>query len=246
MQYAEHRRIMAGIRHQVTLTTTYPAIVLALLATLLLAAAHLLGNEVVSMLQDFGVAIPLPTRLLVELVGLTNYVTMGVAAAVATILIVGPRTWRGGLKRVPMFGPVWRWTAQAEFCQLMSLIVERDVPLSTALRLTAGGLHDRDLSNAALRLAFAADRGTPLGVALAAESEFSPTLAPWLGWAQQSNTTAYGFATAAQIFLARVRSQVSLLKIVLPPMMLVLVGWGVAFLAAALLLPMVTLVRSLS
>lgn len=246
MQYAEHRRTLDGLRQQVMLSTVYPAIVLAGLIVVLFGAAHLIGSGAQQLLEEFGVAVPLPTYLLIQFGKLSIYLALGIAAVAATVLVLGPGQWRGGWKRLPLIGPAWRWTAQAEFCQLLSLLVERNMPLPAALRLTADGLTDESVAAASRRLAAAVERGVPLGTAVGGERTFARTLSPWLGISQQSGALADGLATAAEMFRARVRSQVGLLKTVLPPIMLVLVGWGVSFIGLAFFMPLLSLIRALT
>ncbi|MBL9123189.1 MAG: type II secretion system F family protein, partial [Planctomycetaceae bacterium] len=130
--------------------------------------------------------------------------------------------------------------------QLLGLLVEQQLPLPQALRLTGAGLDDPSLRAAALQVAGEVERGASLSSAIASQRRFAPTLSPWLAASERASALAGGLKTAAELFQARVQSQIELLKIVLPPIMLVVVGWGVTFVAVALIYPAVSLIRDLT
>ena len=42
-------------------------------------------------------------------------------------------------RKIPVVGGVWQYTSWAEFCHLLALLLETDLPLPEALRLTGRG-----------------------------------------------------------------------------------------------------------
>ena len=55
------------------------------------------------------------------------------------------------LYRLPMVGPLLRWSHLAQFSRLMGLLLEQDASLPDALRLTAAGLRDANLARGCRR-----------------------------------------------------------------------------------------------
>ena len=79
---------------------------------------------------------------------------------------------------VPLVGPVWRWAGLFNFSRLMALLLGQQVPLPSALRLTAAGLRESDLAAACREAAEEVEAGRSLSECLAEFWQFPPSLRP--------------------------------------------------------------------
>ena len=111
------------------------------------------------------------------------------------------------LYRLPMLGPLLRWSRLAKFSRLMGLLLEQQVSLPDALRLTAAGLSDADLARGCRLAADDAENGGPLDECLAARRQFPASLIPMIQWGQQTPALPDAFYAAAEMFAGAVRSQ---------------------------------------
>ena len=82
------------------------------------------------------------------------------------------------LYRVPMVGPLLRWSHLAQFARLMGLLLEQQVSLPDALRLTAAGLRDANLARGCCRVADDTEKGRALDESMAAQAAVPGQLDP--------------------------------------------------------------------
>ena len=147
---------------------------------------------------------------------------------------------------IPLFGPLWAWTNQAQFSQLMSLLTSYQVSLPEALRMTGEGLVDQNLGRVCHRLADAVEKGRPLAECVAESSYFTRSLVPLAEWGQANSTLPEAFGIAGEVFEERARLQVDWLCATLPPITFIVVATAVAAMLTSLLMPLVDLITMLS
>ncbi len=150
------------------------------------------------------------------------------------------------LYRLPMVGPLLRWSHLAQFARLMGLLLEQDVSLPDALRVTAAGLRNANLARGCCRVADDVEQGRPLDESLAARRQFPASLIPMIQWGQQAPALADAFRAAAEMFEGRVRSQGTLLETMLLPIMFLAIVIFVGFFVIAMFLPLISLITRLS
>ena len=173
---------------------------------------------------------------------------MGLLALVPVLLAAMPQVrWLSPLlHRIPMIGPLLRWSHAAQAARLMSLLLEQRVPLAEALRLTSDGLRDADLAWGCRRVADNVENGQVLYERMAAMRQFPRSMIPLIEWGQRAPALPDGFRAAAEMFEGRARSQGSVLAVVLLPVMLLLIAGFVGIFATAMFLPMISLIDKLS
>ncbi|MFO0911217.1 MAG: type II secretion system F family protein, partial [Isosphaeraceae bacterium] len=105
---------------------------------------------------DFGIPLPVMTVAVIQIgrlfamswAGLVELAIALVVIAVFTRLLTGADQRRGFLSTIPVIGQVWRNTSLAEFCHLLALLLESEVPLPEAASLTAEGIGDARIARA--------------------------------------------------------------------------------------------------
>lgn len=165
-------------------------------------------------------------------------------AAILTGVMRGKAAWAQDLcYNVPVLGPLWRWGRLAEFSRLMGVLLEQQVPLPTALRLTADGLGDPSLAAGCRRLAELVAGGAGLADSLPRVRQFPASLRPIVQWGQQIPALPEAFRAAAEMYEGRARSQAMFLEVILLPLVLLLVLVAVSLLLFGVMLPIVMLIR---
>jgi len=150
------------------------------------------------------------------------------------------------LYKIPMMGPLLRWSHAAQFARLMGLLLDQQVPLPDALRLTSDGLRDADLTWGCRRVAEDVENGQMLYERMAAMRQFPPSMIPVVEWGQRAPALPDGFRAAAEMFEGRVQSQGSLIEAILLPIMLLLIIGFVGMFVTAMFLPLISLIQKLS
>ncbi len=150
------------------------------------------------------------------------------------------------LYRIPIIGPVFRWSHLVQFGRLMGLLLGQQVPLPDALQLTSDGFHQGNLGRACRGAADEVSNGRVLYMSLADRPQFPLSMIPLIEWGQRAPALPDAFCAVADMFEGRVRSQSSILEtILLPVMLLVIIAFAGMF-VVAMMLPMISLIDALS
>jgi type II secretory pathway component PulF len=152
---------------------------------------------------------------------------------------------RGLASRLPLVGTVWRATSLAEFCHLLALLLESDLPLPEALRLTGEGVQDADIDASCRVMADQVSSGRSLYQAMAQRKVFPLALPRLLRWAESQKTLPEVLHVAGSMFEARARSSSTFVGSVLT-FICVMGVLTMVLLIPALILPLVTLISRLS
>ncbi len=249
-QFVTLTRRQQDLRRRVLLALAYPALLLGIMAAILVLC-HLLGSkQFEGVFRDFNTKLPALTDLYLRLSGVVAWTVLGVAIAavfaplVAMFLPLG--AWLGhAVSWIPVIGTIARDDRYAQFSSLMSLLLEEQVPLPEALRLTSIGLQGTILARPCRAAAAAVEGGMPLDQALAM-ARFPESLTALVAWGQQKACPAEAFRAVAEAFEARTTSQSALLNMLALPVIYLLIVSFVGVTIVALMLPLFSLISCLS
>jgi type II secretory pathway component PulF len=245
----EHRRAAREQWRTVVSALSYPAILFTVTAVLFLGMAWFIAPTLRDLYEDFELEVPLVTVWIVFVGSYAATFLIGAAVALASImlarLVLGAVRWRRVVAAVPLFGPLWRWTAVAEMARLLAALVKRQVALPDALRLTASGLYDANLAGVCRELANEVEQGRDLALLIALSPRLPASLAPLVRWGQISGRLDEAFESAAEMFEGRVRLRASLLRTVLPPFVFLAAAALALTLFVGALVPSVNLIQNL-
>ena len=205
--------------------------------------------------RDFGVPLPKVTIAMLMFShalrdGWEGFVFL---AGLAVVLWRGcsgsssvPATRRSLACKVPVVGTVWKYTSWAEFCHLLALLLETDLPLPEALRLTGEGVRNSDLDRACKLMASDVEHGQTLAESMQLHSQLPAGLPRLLKWSADQGAVAEILHMAGEMFEARARGQATFAGTVMAVLAVVLVLWGIFTVIVGLMLPMITLISKLS
>ena len=133
-----------------------------------------------------------------------------VVAWLALRLLLKPAVRRGLSRQLPLFGPIWAAARLSEFCQFLSMLLEGQLPLPDALRLTGEGLQDSGMDRACQSMAREVESGRPLTQAMSKQRRFPPGLSRLLGWAENQMALSEVLRLAGVLFETQARSRATL------------------------------------
>ena len=156
-----------------------------------------------------------------------------------------PPLRRGLAGRLPLVGRVWRATSLAEFCHLLALLLESQLPLPEALRLTGEGVQDSDVDASCRLMANQVESGRSLSQAMEKVRLFPAGLPRLVRWAENQESLPEVLHMAGAMFESRGRTYSTFVGTVLNVICVLLVFQMVLF-VPALFLPLITLISRLS
>ena len=248
-EFVDLERSQSELHHRVWLSLAYPFILLLFMAMLAFVAAVITGGFE-KIFKDFGTQLPGMTIVAIAIARPMAWFSVGLVGlflALPLLLWLAPGvSWIWPvLHRVPMLGPLLRWSHLARFARLMGLLLEQKVPLPDALRLSAAGLSDVNLARQCHGAAEDVEHGRVLSESLAAR-RFPASLIPVIEWGQRAPALADAFRAAAEMFEGRTRSQGMLLDAMLLPIVYLSILTFVGAFVIALFLPLISLIQKLS
>jgi general secretion pathway protein F len=250
-QYVDLEHSQADLRRRLWSSLLYPFVLLAVLAALVAVARVFVIGGFVSMFHSFNASLPLITEWFIASSWSMTWgvlAMVAVAALVPLLLAIAPHVdWMWPVVyKIPMIGPVLRWSQLAQFGRLMELLLGQQVPLPDALQLAADGVRDGNLAAACCNVADEVGNGRVLYESLADRQQFPPSMIPVIEWGQRAPALPEAFRAVAEMFEGRARSQSPLVEaVVLPVMLLIIITFAGTF-VLAMMMPMVALISKLS
>lgn len=173
-RFSSYASVGTELKRGLWLGLAYPLFTLTLALILLLLVDGFLIAQFETIFRDFGVPLPRMTILLIET---SRLVRAGwpVLAMLLGLILVGWLVLRFLLAapsrnsligRIPVIGPLWRYTSWAEFCHLLALLLESELPMPDALRLTGQGIQNSDIDRACRAMANDVEGGKSLSAAM--------------------------------------------------------------------------------
>jgi type II secretory pathway component PulF len=150
------------------------------------------------------------------------------------------------LYSIPVIGPILLYCSLTEFCHLLGMLIEADLPLPLALELAGESVRDAEVADACGRIGQAIDEGEPLSTAVNRWESIPAGLGQLFRWSEDRRSLPEALHLAGEMFESRARSQSSFASSVLATMLLLLILWWVGFAIATLYLPMISLIGRLS
>lgn len=248
-------RDRVDLRRRIAAALAYPTILVILLIVMFVLANLFVVRPFARIYDEFGVELPTITMIVItmmhwfEKIGLgTMLLGLGLAIPSMVLLLAMPKppNLQRACYRFPVLGPLWRWQSLVDFSRLMYLLLDRLVPMSEALRLTADGLHWSDLAEVSRQCAREIDQGMGLAESLAKHPEFPASIHPVIASGMKSQQPAEAFRAAAEMYRRRAGVDTVLWEAVLPPIILVFVAFGVCLLLMAMFLPMMNVFSTLT
>lgn len=254
-QYISHRRSRANRRLMMTIALGYPAALFASAITIILFTLIFLVPGFKKIVLDFGASAPISTQILFwfsDLAGRYAFFTIGLLALIAFVGYVAYRLFQGRgaanllVRRIPWFGSLWHWTAMAQFCHLLAIMLENRVPLPKALLLAGDGTEDPGVRAGSRQLAAAVAAGEPLVATGRVMRGFPAAFIQVVTDHKQTDALPGALHAIADFFEGRSRLQGNFLAAVCGPFIILFVGIVMGMMIVGMFTPLVRLLNDLS
>lgn len=168
----------------------------------------------------------------VPLVVLLLFVVWAYQSSRASLLQPTTAGWVFGW--LPWLGPMVRSYRQAAFVEILSLLVQHDLPLPEAVRLAAEAAGTRKIRRGAEQIATAVERGDKLGPSVNRAPGFNPVLEWLLRSGHDTGTLRSALRHAADMYQRRAQRLATTAQLYMAPLMTVAIGGTVTIVYAGL------------
>ncbi len=235
---------------------TYPIIVLVALAIVGFLMFTFVLPKLTSTFTDLKVELPLMTRFVIGLVNIfANY---GILVFIGMIgAIVGFMYWRktdGGkaivhkaILYIPIFAPIVIKINMARFVRVFSSLIKSGMSIVEALEVSSNVVgniyYQKVISEAASKVKI----GSPLTTAFKKQPKlFSHLVVQMMEVGEESGTTDVVLTEVAEFYEAEVDQTMKNLSSIMEPVLMMVIGTVVGFLAVALITPIYSITQSIN
>ena len=224
----------------------YPIVVLCVIVLAVVVVMLLVVPKFESMFSEFGSELPLSTKILI---GTSDFFQhywwfMGVLIIAAWLIFrnwirssTGSRSWDRWIHSIPRIGGLIRNINTVRLAHNAGAMLESGLPLEKSLRV----LHDILLSpcqkDAIMTIERKVREGRLLHQAFAEEDILDPVLGEMVEIGEKTGSLAHVFLQIGDQYEAEVDAQLKNLTQLVEPIIIVIVGLAVVFLALAIMTP---------
>ncbi len=246
------KQLVAGRR--VKRAMVYPGFILlmAVAVTILLITVAL--PPLVNLFQSVGADLPFTTR---SLIGVSSFLSTNglyILAGIVAVVIAGFALMRLPSVRlardvfwlkIPWLGAVIIERSLQHFCQMAAMLLGAGLHLPTILEIAVPTSRNRVIRRALDTVRQRLVQGEGLAEPLAESEIFPPLLAEMVAVGEKSGAMDTTFATLADFYERKVERRIDTMVSLIEPVMTVVVGLVVIFIALSMITPMYTILRSI-
>ena len=250
-QGAEYLEISLAMRRKVKGAMTYPVVLLGVACIVLVFVLTYLIPQFSDMFTRMNVALPPTTQFLIMLSGVMR-AHFWVVFAAPVALVTG---WRRLMRlpqakmtatrffhRVPVLGDTMRKVAMARILRALGTLMECGVPLMIVLETVEEVSGDVVFAQAMRAARQKVEGGTPLSDAVISTKAFSPMVCQMMVVGEKSGRLSSILSRVALYFEREVDARLSSLTSILEPIMIIVLGFLVGFIAVSIITPIYSLV----
>ncbi len=246
LRLAEFTEGQARLRQKITGTMIYPAIMLVIGGGVLIMLMTVVVPKVTKIFDDMKVNLPWTTKLLIATSNfLQDYWFFVVPTMVGGAFAFfhwmrsekGKPQWDRIVLKVPVFGPLVRQLSVARFARTLATLLKSGVPLLAALDIVKNVVTNSTMSAVIDTARDAIREGESIANPLKKSGEFPPLVYHMVGIGERSGQLEDMLFNVAESYESSVEVRIGALTALLEPMMIVLMGAVIAFVAFSILMP---------
>jgi len=250
-----HLRLAGQMRRAIWELVSYPLVVVTLALSVLLFFFVCIIPQFKEIFRDFGTTLPGMTMLLINTADHFTTIVLIVGLMVLGIVLgwnalrlsSGGRVIREAiLLALPVIGRVYRSSLISSFLRSVSTAVATGIPLPQAIRLSGDATGSVTLMGDAERLASETEQGQSIFVANQSSSVIPPLFGYCVQVASGRGTLPEAIAQLAVSYERRATHAQQMVRTLLAPLLVVVLGGFVGFVIMGMFLPLVSLINSVS
>lgn len=224
----------------------YPVFILC---ALLVIGTYMLVKiipQLASLFTKAGVQLPFATRALIWLSAflqtkwwLALLIIIVIVLAIRTWLVseMGSRTVSSWQLKIPGIKGLSTGIYMSRFARIMEMLVKSGVPLLDALKIMSSTINNQILEEEINGMVVEVERGVPLSTPLSKYDTFPKLIGQMVAVGEQTGKLDQVLGKVAEYYEEETATAIKSLSTLLEPVILLIVGAGVAFLIFAVLVP---------
>lgn len=230
----------------------YPAIVSGAMVMIGLAMMVLVIPRISEVYSTLGAELPLPTLVLIFISNIVQntlifmpFIFVGLVLAFQRFkkTPAGARVLSNLGYRLPVFGPLNKMVTFAIMLRTFGALVGSGIPILDALKITKDTVGNNIYADGLSKAAIQVEKGSRLSIPIQANKSFPPIIGQMIAIGEETGKLDEVLGKLSIYFEQESDQKIKNLTTALEPIMIIVMGVGVAGLALAILLPMFNLVN---
>ncbi|HUS63952.1 MAG TPA: type II secretion system inner membrane protein GspF [Kofleriaceae bacterium] len=252
LRLADFTESSQKLRGKVMSALMYPAIMMGVGALIMSILMILVVPEITKMFTQQGKTLPLNTRFLIwtsHIFGAYWFIWL----VVMIFGVIGFRSWirseSGKEKwhrfvlRTPVFGSLLRQVAVSRFARTLGTMLQAGVPMLRSIEIAKEVLGNVVLMKAVEGARAGVTEGESLATMLKKTGHFPATVTQMIAVGERSGTLEQMLLRIADAYEAEIEMKLQRMTSLLEPMMILIMGFSVAFVVMSILQPLIDMTR---
>lgn len=236
------------LQGKVIAAMAYPALMVLIGGSLVSVLMIAVVPNVKSIFDSMDRALPWYTSLLLAVSDfLSNYwwlVLVGMAGSIWGFrkwkrTPDGKLRWDGFVLRAPLFGKLMQMISVARFARTLGTLLGAGVPLLSAMDIVRAVLQNAVLEKVVADAIGSIREGQSIAEPLKKSGRFPPIVTHMIAIGEKSGQLEQMLSSVSDAYESAVETRVQLLTSLLEPLMIVVMGGAVAFIAMSILMPLI-------
>jgi general secretion pathway protein F len=250
VRLADFTEGQAQLRNRLIGAMLYPAIMVVVGIAIVGILFVVVIPKVTTIFNDMQVSLPWTTQILIALSSFARDYWYLLLIGIPLILY-GIKRWIGTPKgkswwdrtqlRIPVFGELVRMLAIARFARTLATLLKSGVPLLTSMDIVRNIVHNSVLSRVIEDAREAIREGESIAAPLKRSGQFPPLVHHMIAVGEKSGQLEDMLQNVARSYDSQVEMRITALTSLLEPVMIVVMGAGVAFVVFSILMPIMQL-----
>lgn len=238
------------LKEKISSALIYPVIILLVIALVILLMMFVLVPAMADIYGEFGAKLPFVTQMLIDM---SNFLVSfwWLLIIVVSVISISYKYYYDSPNgkelihkiqiKMPIFGELIAKMQVAQFTRVLSLLLKSGLSIVKALELTSGSLTNIVFKKAILSAKEEVERGTAIAIPIARSKVFPLLVSQMIAVGEESGELDNVLEKMSQFYNDEVNVATSNLTTLMEPLMLVLMGGVIAFIALAVYMPMFNL-----
>ncbi len=250
LRLADNLEKQAEFRSKTKNALIYPAIITIAMVIVGLVMTIFVIPKLTSLYSEFGAELPVMTKILIGISGFMVktwplWLVFGTVGGYSLSrwkqTESGRFVWDRISLKLPIFGPLKTKIILTEITRTLALLVESGVSIIEALEIVAGTADNILFSSSIKKAAKEVEKGIPIAAAIG-QYDYFPVIVPqMLAVGEETGKIDEVMFNLSGYFETEAETAVKGLTTAIEPLMMILLGVGVAFLVIAIVMPIYNL-----
>lgn len=229
----------------------YPAFILVMLVGIIVLMMVMVVPQLKSIFEQSNVELPLPTKILLVISSFTTHYWWLLIIIIVSAVFgfrfwistpSGRRTWDAAKLRIPVFGKLAELIYMTRFTRTLGTLVTGGLPILEALDITSDAIGNTLYKEAIQDTAKKVEAGVGIGTTLRKKKIFPVMVSQMIEVGEKTGNIDEILNRLSEFYENETDAMIKTLSSLLEPILMIIMGVGVGFLAVAIIMPIYGLV----